>query len=50
MHLFLITFADGRTLIEYGNDEQDVRNFLKRSYSSWGLVSSVVQTTSAWVD
>ena len=50
MHLFLITFEDGRTLEECGDSVQDVRSFLSRSYSSWGNVKSIVQTTPEWTE
>lgn len=40
--IWLITYANGDTQTETGTDEQDVRDFLKRSYAHKGAVESVV--------
>lgn len=42
MNLYLITFADGSQLEEVGVNEQDVRDFLKRSYSD-RVISTITQ-------
>ena len=50
MHLFLITYADGRTLEERGDSVNDVQAFVWRVYSSWGKIKSIVQTTPEWTE
>jgi hypothetical protein len=50
MHLFLITFADGRTLEERGDSVNDVQAFVWRVYSSWGKIKSIVQTSPEWTE
>lgn len=40
---WLITFASGETMEEYGTDEEDVRAFIARSFSHMGEIVSVVE-------
>lgn len=40
--IWLITYASGETQEEHGTSEEDVREFLKRSYAHMGDVKSVV--------
>ena len=42
MDLYLITFADGSTLVEYGDSVQDVQGFCNRSCVQFrGAVKSI---------
>ncbi|AUS02714.1 hypothetical protein NVP2275O_133 [Vibrio phage 2.275.O._10N.286.54.E11] len=41
MKLFDIKFKNGRTIQEYGHSEDDIKDFLKRSYSHEGEVQSI---------
>lgn len=43
MNIFQVTFSSGKTMEEYGDSAQDVREFIARSYSHMGAVASIVQ-------
>lgn len=42
MNLYVITFADKSQIEEYGDNEADVRAFLKRSFAHLGEPVSIV--------
>ena len=41
MTLWLITFKDGSTMQEYGDDEEDVQEFLNRCYPLKGWAKTI---------